>query len=167
MANSVRATISSVSSIIAADMSNVCPGCQLAARSRVPPSSRVFLDALAMKCRGRDPPLPPVKFALAGDQSLSQQDFHAVLGALFDERRGLRDKDFADQFGIVDEHNIAAAQLVMGHGSIAFDVGAQTAGSDSGQEKTPEQIQGQVALQPGRKAKLAFWDYPEPAGTRF
>ena len=61
--------------------------------------------------------LPHVELAFAGDQSFSQQNLHAVLGALFNERGGLGHQNLADHLRIINENDIAPAQLVMRDGS--------------------------------------------------
>src|SRR6185437_10614496 len=62
---------------------------------------RVCPYALAMKCRLRQPSLPPPEFAFARQQTVAEHAAaFAQVGAL-DELRALRDQDFLNQAGPV------------------------------------------------------------------
>src|SRR5277367_4223579 len=114
-----------------------------------------------MKRRRGDTSLPLVNVAIAGNQSLAEQNLHALLRAFFDEVLRLHDQHFANQFRVVHQDDLTRTDTVARH---AVEVGRQIFEEPdriARPEETAEEIERQVALQARRETiTAALFDDP-------
>jgi hypothetical protein len=68
--------------------------------------SAVARDALAVKGRLREAPLPAPVLALARQQPFAEKTLGTLQRAALDEAFVVRDEDVADEFGVVDEEEV-------------------------------------------------------------
>jgi hypothetical protein len=78
----------------------------------------VGCDALPVKGWGDNAALANVDRVVGGDEALAEQNLHTADSTLFDEGWSLVDENFADVFGIIQEHNGSAHETVVGYRAI-------------------------------------------------
>ena len=84
------------------------PGCHSGAdlpSGEVDDLRGVALDALAMEGGRGDAASALVGFTVGGDEALAEEDFHALLGAVFAEGSGFVDEDFTQMSARLVKHD--------------------------------------------------------------
>src|SRR5271165_2579373 len=106
----------------------------------------VSLDALPMKSRCGNAPLPLVAFAIAGNQPFAQQNLHALLRALLDEVLRLHDEDLADELRLTHEDNVARPHAIVRHPAVRRSEVLKKQDRIAYAKESPREIEGQVEL---------------------
>ena len=109
----------------------------------------IALDALPMKCRGSNAAAASVRLSVRGDEPLAEQDFHALLGAVFAEGSSLVDQHFADVAWIVEQHHVSKEDAVMCGAAVASQVFEQQ-NRIARLKEFMEQVERQIHAQAGR-----------------
>jgi len=117
----------------------------------------VALNALAVEGRCGNAAGAVVGFAVGGDEAFAEQDFHALLGAVFPERGGFIDEDLANVGGLVEQNNVVKEDFVVGGAAVAAQVLKQQDGI-ARLEELVEEVEGQIEAQAGRVEVTAMAD---------